>query len=220
MIDHLTSALLAAARLDDAAAVEHLESLLGARGYGARKLLREFPVTLPVFLADRPSLRASVERAASPDEASAAPSKAGHAVALAIRAQSEARPFDTLARIEAMGYPHLADLARRAWSKLPAGSFADDEAEEAVGPFPSPAVSSHAATFGARLASPPFSFDDLPPDVERAAGILGGWIDPAAEARRDVAAKARAMMAAGDLAGAVGVLVASYDANGSPVEGT
>ena len=63
MTDHLTAAILAAARLDDAAAVAHLESLLGARGYGARKLLREFPVTLPAFLADRPSLRASVERA-------------------------------------------------------------------------------------------------------------------------------------------------------------
>lgn len=165
MTDHLTAAILAAARLDDAAAVAHLESALGARGYGARKLLREFPVTLPAFLADRPSLRASVEREAAPDEASATPSKAGHAVALAIRAQSEARPFDTLARIEAMGYPHLADLARRAWAKLPAGSFADD-AEEAVGPFPSPAVTSHPATLGARLTSPPFAFDDLnSPDV-------------------------------------------------------
>ena len=162
MTDHLTNALLAAARFDDAAAVAHLESALGARGYGARKLLREFPVTLPAFLADRPSLRASVERASSPDEASDTPSKAGHAVALAIRAQSEARPFDTLARIEAMGYPHLADLARRAWSKLPAGSFAFDDAEEAVGPFPSPAVTSHPATFGARLTSPPFAFDEAP----------------------------------------------------------
>ena len=64
MIDHLTSALLAAARLDDAAAVAHLAEHLGAAGYGARKLLREFPVTLPAFLADRPSLRASVERSA------------------------------------------------------------------------------------------------------------------------------------------------------------
>lgn len=62
MIDHLTNALLAAARLDDAAAVAHLAEHLGAAGYGARKLLREFPVTLPAFLADRPSLRASVER--------------------------------------------------------------------------------------------------------------------------------------------------------------
>ena len=131
MTDHLTAAILAAARLDDAAAVAHLAEHLGAAGYGARKLLREFPVTLPALLADRPSLRASVERAAG-------------------------------------------------------------------------------------IA---FAFDDSP-DVARAAGILGGWIDPAAEARRDVAAKARAMMAAGDLAGAVGVLVASYDANGSPVGGT
>ena len=63
MTDHLTAAILAAARLDDAAAVAHLEEHLGAAGYGARKLLREFPVTLPAFLADRPSLRASVERA-------------------------------------------------------------------------------------------------------------------------------------------------------------
>ena len=64
MTDHLTAAILAAARLDDAAAVAHLAEHLGAAGYGARKLLREFPVTLPAFLADRPSLRASVERAA------------------------------------------------------------------------------------------------------------------------------------------------------------
>ena len=262
MTDHLTNALLAAARLDDAEAAKHLGHIVDL----------DEPHAIAHVTEGRPSLRASmerggylhpdhddvsaidlllraqteaeperhyatlarrgfiavayvaqrardaldVERSMSPD---ASPSKAGHAVALAIRAQSEARPFDTLARIEAMGYPHLADLARRAWAKLPAGSFADD-AEEAVGPFPSPAVSSHAATLGARLASPPFAFDDLPPDVARAAGILGGWIDPAAEARRDVAAKARATMAAGDIAGAVGVLVASCDANGSPVEGT
>ena len=64
MIDYLTNALLAAARLDDATAVAHLAEHLGAAGYGARKLLREFPVTLPAFLADRPSLRASVERSA------------------------------------------------------------------------------------------------------------------------------------------------------------
>lgn len=64
MTDHLTAALLAAARLDDTAAVAHLAEHLGASGYGARKFLREFPVTLPALLADRPSLRAAVERAA------------------------------------------------------------------------------------------------------------------------------------------------------------
>ena len=64
MTDHLTAAILAAARLDNTAAVTHLAEHLGAAGYGARKLMREFPVTLPALLADRPSLRAAVERAA------------------------------------------------------------------------------------------------------------------------------------------------------------
>lgn len=137
MTDHLTAAILAASRLDDAEAVARLESLLGATGYGARKLLREFPVTLPALLADRPSLRAAVERSASPDEATdPSPSKASHAIALAIRAQSETDPSPSIASLEAMGYPHLADLARRAWSKLPAGSFAFDEAPESVVPLP------------------------------------------------------------------------------------
>jgi len=162
MTDHLTNAILAASRLDDASAVAHLATHLGATGYGARKLLREFPLTLPALLVDRPSLRAAVERASG---------------------------------------------------------IAFDDAE-AVVPFPPLTVTaSHVATLGSVLTSPPLAFDDSP-DVMRTAGILGGWIDPAAEARRDVAAKARALMAAGDLAGAVGVLVASYDANGSPVEGT
>jgi len=127
MTDHLTNAILAASRLDDTAAVAHLAEHLGASGYGARKLLREFPITLPAILTDRPSLRASVERATGIafDEATdSSPSKAGHAVALAIRAQSEARPFDTLARIEAMGYPHLADLARWARAQIAASRSA------------------------------------------------------------------------------------------------
>ena len=119
MTDHLTNAILAAARLDDAAAVAHLAEHLGASGYGARKLLREFPITLPAILADRPSLRAAVERAASPDEANdPSPSKASHAIALAIRAQSETDPSPSLARLEAMGYPHLADLARWARAQI------------------------------------------------------------------------------------------------------
>lgn len=81
MIDHLTNALLAAARLDDAAAVAHLAEHLGAAGYGARKLLREFPVTLPAFLADRPSLRASVEREVARERSRAAtPTPEAHAV--------------------------------------------------------------------------------------------------------------------------------------------
>lgn len=148
-----------------------------------------------------------------------APSKAAHAIVLAVRAQSEKKPFDTIARIESLGYPHLADLARRAHSKLPAGSFAFDCEPEDVAPPPILAVSpdTHVAPLEGSTATS-FSFGGLSPEVERAAGIIGGWIDPAAEARRDVAAKARAMMAAGDLAGAVGVLVASYDANGSPTE--
>lgn len=174
MTDHLTAAILAAARLDDAEAAKHLGYLVDL----------DEPSSIACFTDERPSLRASMERggylAPDHDDASAidlllraqteaeperhyatlarrgfiavayvaqrardaldverlmspdaAPSKAGHAVALAIRAQSEARPFDTLARIEAMGYPHLADLARRAWSKLPAGSFAfDDDATD------------------------------------------------------------------------------------------
>ena len=121
MTDHLTNAILAASRLDDAAAVAYLATHLGATGYGARKLLREFPITLPALLADRPSLRAAVERAASPDEATdSSPSKAGHAIALAIRAQSETDPSPSLARLEAMGYPHLADLARRARAQIAA----------------------------------------------------------------------------------------------------
>ena len=133
MTDHLTNAILAAARLDDTAAVAHLATHLGATGYGARKLLREFPVTLPALLADRPHLRAAVERAASPDEAiDPSPSKAGHAIALAIRAQSETDPSPSLASLEAMGYPHLADLARRARSTFPAEAFAFDD------PPPSP----------------------------------------------------------------------------------
>ena len=133
MTDHLTNAILAAARLDDRAAVAHLAEHLGASGYDARKLLREFPVTLPALLADRPHLRAAVERAASPDEAAdSSPSKAGHAIALAIRAQAERDPEATLTRMEAMGYPHLADLARRARSTFPAEAFAFDD------PPPSP----------------------------------------------------------------------------------
>jgi hypothetical protein len=64
MTDYLTAAILAAARLDDTAAVAHLAEHLGAAGYDARKLMREFPITLPALLADRPSLRAAVERSA------------------------------------------------------------------------------------------------------------------------------------------------------------
>lgn len=64
MTDHLTAAILAASRLDDTAAVDHLALHLDAKGYSARKLLREFPVTLPALLIDRPSLLAAVERAA------------------------------------------------------------------------------------------------------------------------------------------------------------
>ena len=125
MTDHLTNAILAAARLDDTAAVAHLAEHLGAAGYDARKLLREFPVTLPALLADRPHLRAAVERAASPDEAiDPSPSKAGHAIALAIRAQSETDPSPSLASLEAMGYPHLADLARRARAQIVASRSA------------------------------------------------------------------------------------------------
>jgi len=125
--DHLTNAILAAARLDDTAAVAHLAEHLGASGYGARKLLREFPITLPAILADRPSLRASVERAAGIafDEANdPSPSKAGHAIALAIRAQSETDPSPSLASLEAMGYPHLADLARWARAQIAASRSA------------------------------------------------------------------------------------------------
>jgi hypothetical protein len=125
VIDHLTNAILAASRLDDTAAAAHLAEHLGASGYDARKLLREFPVTLPALLADRPSLRAAVERSASPDEETdSSSSKAGHAVALAIRAQSETDPSPSLASLEAMGYPHLADLARRARAQIAASRSA------------------------------------------------------------------------------------------------
>jgi hypothetical protein len=125
MTDHLTNAILAAARLDDTAAVAHIAEHLGASGYDARKLMREFPVTLPALLADRPSLRAAVERAASPDEETdPSPSKASHAIALAIRAQSETDPSPSLASLEAMGYPHLADLARRARAQIAASRSA------------------------------------------------------------------------------------------------
>lgn len=172
MTDHLTAAILAASRLDDAAAAEHLGHIVDL----------DEPHAIAHVTEERPSLRASMERGgylapdhddasaiclilraqteAEPerlyarlarrgyplladvaqrsrealDAASYSP-KAGHAVALAIRAQSEARPFDTLARIEAMGYPHLADLARRAWSKLPAGSFAFDEAPDVAASY-------------------------------------------------------------------------------------
>ena len=125
MTDHLTNAILAAARLDDTAAVAHLAEHLGASGYDARKLLREFPVTLPALLADRPSLRAAVERSASPDEETdPSPSKASHAIALAIRAQSETDPSPSLASLEAMGYPHLADLARWARAQIAASRSA------------------------------------------------------------------------------------------------
>ena len=53
--------------------------------------------------------------------------KSGHAVALAIRAQAERDPEATLARIDEMGYPHLADIARRSRSTFPAEAFAFDD---------------------------------------------------------------------------------------------
>ena len=232
MTDHLTNAILAAARLDDATAVDQLGYLVDL----------DNPHAIAHVTEGRPSLRASMERGGylAPDHDD------GSAIDLLLRAQTEAEPERHYATLARRGFPLLADVAQRSREALDAtctcGSGGNprrcarhpdaydahitemnrendaDDAAEAVGPFPSPTVTSHPATFGARLTSPPFSFDDLPPDVARAAGIIGGWIDPAAEARRDVAAKARAMMADGDIAGAVGVLVASYDANGSPVE--
>ena len=43
MIDHLTAAILAAARLDDATAVAHFAEHLGAAGYGIARTLRYAP---------------------------------------------------------------------------------------------------------------------------------------------------------------------------------
>ena len=165
--DHLTAAILAAARLDDTAAAKHLGHIVDL----------DEPHAIARVTAGRPSLRASMERGGylnlDHDDASAvdlllraqteanpeilyarlarrgfplladvaqrsrealdaasgdsAPMRSGHAVALAIRAQAERDPEATLARIDEMGYPHLADIARRARSTFPEEAFAFDD---------------------------------------------------------------------------------------------
>jgi len=171
MTDHLTNAILAAARLDDIAAANHLGYVVDL----------DEPHAIAHITAGSPYLRASMERggylhadhdeasavclmlraqheaepehiyatlarrgfqlvadvakrsrdaldaanATTPDEATdPSPSKASHAIALAIRAQSETDPSPSLASLEAMGYPHLADLARWARAQIAASRSA------------------------------------------------------------------------------------------------
>jgi len=64
MTDHLTAATLAASIGNDALAVDHIARHLDAAGSPATKLLREFPITLPALLTNRPTLHAAVMREA------------------------------------------------------------------------------------------------------------------------------------------------------------
>ena len=108
MTDHLTAAILAAARLDDTAAAKHLGHVVD---------LNE-PHAVARVTAGRPSLRASMERsgylASDHDDESA--------VDLILRAQTEPNPEILYARLARRGFPLLAAIAQRSREALDAAS--------------------------------------------------------------------------------------------------
>lgn len=179
--DHLTAATLAASRLDDAEAAKHLGHVVDL----------DEPHAIAHVTAGRPSLRASLERGGylHPDHDDAS------AICLILRAQTEANPERLYARLAHRGYPLLADVAQRSREALDVATATPDDAEKAVGPFPSPAAASGPATIGARLTSPPFAFDDPPPAV----------------ARREAFARAWRMLDAGDVRGCIREMLAMME---------
>lgn len=106
MTDHLTAAILAAARLDDTEAAKHLGHVVD---------LNE-PHAVARVTAGRPSLRASMERggylAPDHDEASA--------IFLLLRAQTEANPEVLYERLARRGFQLVADVAKRSRDALDA----------------------------------------------------------------------------------------------------
>lgn len=149
MTDHLTNAILAAARLDDTEAAKHLGYIVDL----------DEPHAIAHVTAGRPYLRASMERGGylhpDHDEASV--------ICLMLRAQHEANPEILYARLARRGFPLLADVAKRSRDALDAqqpavsvgviaGAFAFDD------PPPQTVVR------GATLTTQPITPDDVIPD--------------------------------------------------------
>lgn len=134
------------------------------------------------------------------------------------------------AAVRAVLHPDDRGALAPDWNALPCSRVADvfEHAADALGLTTDAATKPVATTAlpdaGRVVASQTFAFDDPPPPwhpyasreeweaaVNRTAGILAGAIDPAAEARRAAAKRARALLAAGDVSACVAEMLAMME---------